>query len=121
MVGIIMRLAPVGAFGAMAFTVGRYGLGSLVSLGALMAGVYVTCAVFVAWCWVGVDRFMSEVRAITNLIGNAVATVAIARWDTRSIYPGRRRCCSRHRRPTIRPRSATFRARPSDSLPPPPP
>jgi aerobic C4-dicarboxylate transport protein len=30
---------------------------------------------------VGVDRFMSEVRAITNLIGNAVATVAIARWD----------------------------------------
>jgi aerobic C4-dicarboxylate transport protein len=30
---------------------------------------------------VGVDRFMSEVRAITNLIGNAVATVVIARWD----------------------------------------
>ena len=30
---------------------------------------------------VGVDRFMSEVRAITNLIGNAVATVAVARWD----------------------------------------
>jgi aerobic C4-dicarboxylate transport protein len=30
---------------------------------------------------VGVDRFMSEIRAITNLIGNAVATVAIARWD----------------------------------------
>ena len=30
---------------------------------------------------VGIDRFMSEVRAITNLIGNAVATVAIARWD----------------------------------------
>src|SRR6185436_9602372 len=46
-VGIIMRLAPIGAFGAMAFTVGRYGVGSLVSLGALMAGVYLTCAVFV--------------------------------------------------------------------------
>jgi aerobic C4-dicarboxylate transport protein len=30
---------------------------------------------------VGVDRFMSEARAITNLIGNAVATVVIARWD----------------------------------------
>ena len=30
---------------------------------------------------VGVDRFMSEARAITNLIGNAVATVAIAKWD----------------------------------------
>jgi aerobic C4-dicarboxylate transport protein len=214
-VGIVMRLAPIGAFGAMAFTVGRYGIGSLLSLGQLMAGVYITCLLFVvlvlgtilrlaglglgrflryigeeilivlgtsssesalprlmaklehlgcskpvvglvvpagysfnldgtaiymtmaavfvaqasgvhltAWqqismlailmltskgaagvtgsgfitlaatistipaippaalaLLVGVDRFMSEVRAITNLIGNAVATVAIARWD----------------------------------------
>ena len=214
-IGIIMRLAPVGAFGAMAFTVGRYGIGTLLSLGKLMGGVYVTClffvvivlglilricglrlfsflkyiteellivlgtsssesalprlmlklerlgcskpvvglvvpagysfnldgtaiymtmaAVFVAQAsgvhlstaeqlsvlavllltskgaagvtgsgfvtlaatlaaipsippaglalLVGVDRFMSEARAITNLIGNAVATVAIARWD----------------------------------------
>src|SRR5436190_11494157 len=214
-VGVVMRLAPIGAFGAMAFTVGRYGIGSLLSLGQLMAGVYITCALFVvvvlgtilrlaglslfkflryiaeeilivlgtsssesalprlmakmerpgcskpvvglvvpacysfnldgtaiymtmaavfvaqasgvhltAWqqlsmlailmltskgaagvtgsgfitlaatistipaippaalaLLVGVDRFMSEARAITNLIGNAVATVAIARWD----------------------------------------
>jgi aerobic C4-dicarboxylate transport protein len=29
----------------------------------------------------GVDRFMSEARAITNLIGNAVATIVVARWD----------------------------------------
>ena len=42
-----MRLAPIGAFGAMAFTVGRYGLGSLVALGKLMAGVYMTCVLFV--------------------------------------------------------------------------
>jgi aerobic C4-dicarboxylate transport protein len=46
-VGMVMRLAPVGAFGAMAFTVGRYGLGSLVALGKLMAGVYITCIAFV--------------------------------------------------------------------------
>jgi aerobic C4-dicarboxylate transport protein len=46
-VAIIMRLAPVGAFGAMAFTVGKYGVGSLVALGKLMAGVYLTCAFFV--------------------------------------------------------------------------
>ncbi len=46
-VALIMRLAPIGAFGAMAFTVGRYGLGSLVALGKLMAGVYITCAFFV--------------------------------------------------------------------------
>jgi len=46
-VGIIMRLAPIGAFGAMAFTVGRYGVGTLVSLGQLMAGMYITCLLFV--------------------------------------------------------------------------
>ena len=44
---MLMRLAPIGAFGAMAFTVGRYGIGTLISLGQLMAGVYLTCALFV--------------------------------------------------------------------------
>ena len=47
LLAIIMRLAPIGAFGAMAFTIGRYGIGSLVQLGQLMAGVYITCALFV--------------------------------------------------------------------------
>ena len=56
MIGLIMRLAPIGAFGAMAFTVGRYGVGSLVSLGALMAGVYATCAVFVVLVLGGILR-----------------------------------------------------------------
>jgi aerobic C4-dicarboxylate transport protein len=46
-VAIIMRLAPIGAFGAMAFTVGRYGIASLISLGKLMAAVYITCGLFV--------------------------------------------------------------------------
>ncbi len=44
---IIMYVAPIGAFGAMAFTIGQYGIGSLVSLGKLMACVYVTCILFV--------------------------------------------------------------------------
>ena len=46
-IAIIMRFAPVGAFGAMAFTIGAYGVGTLVSLGKLMACVYVTCLLFV--------------------------------------------------------------------------
>jgi aerobic C4-dicarboxylate transport protein len=45
--GMIMRMAPIGAFGAMAFTVGRYGIGTLLSLGQLMAAVYITCIFFV--------------------------------------------------------------------------
>ena len=46
-VGMIMRLAPIGAFGAMAFTVGKFGLDSLASLGWLLVAVYLTCALFV--------------------------------------------------------------------------
>lgn len=47
-VGMIMRLAPLAAFGAMAFTVGAYGLGSIVALGKLMGTMYITCFLFVA-------------------------------------------------------------------------
>jgi aerobic C4-dicarboxylate transport protein len=47
MIALIMRLAPLGAFGAMAFTVGHYGIGTLASLGKLMAGVYISCLCFV--------------------------------------------------------------------------
>lgn len=46
-VRIIMYLAPIAAFAAMAFTIGKFGFGSLVSLGKLIASVYVTCILFV--------------------------------------------------------------------------
>ncbi len=47
MVGILMRAAPIGAFGAIAFTIGKYGVGSLVNLGALVATFYLTSILFV--------------------------------------------------------------------------
>ncbi|WP_423416043.1 dicarboxylate/amino acid:cation symporter [Hyphomicrobium sp. B1] len=46
MVGFIMKLAPIGAFGAMAFTVGRYGIDKLSSLAFLMFAFYLTCLIF---------------------------------------------------------------------------
>lgn len=46
-VGILMRAAPVGAFGAIAFTVGKYGASSLINLGGLVATFYFTSIVFV--------------------------------------------------------------------------
>src|SRR3712207_2830155 len=46
-VGIIMKLAPIGAFGAMAFTIGKYGVGTLVSLGNFMLSFYATCLLFI--------------------------------------------------------------------------
>ena len=47
-VRIVMWAAPLGAFGAIAFTVAKFGLGSLASLGKLVGGFYVTCIFFVA-------------------------------------------------------------------------
>lgn len=46
-VHMVTRVAPIAAFGAMAYTIGKYGTGSLLSLGKLMACVYLTCAVFI--------------------------------------------------------------------------
>ncbi|WP_066271880.1 dicarboxylate/amino acid:cation symporter [Hydrogenophaga palleronii] len=46
-VGFIMKVAPIGAFGAMAFTIGKYGVDSLFSLGKLMGTFYLTCLLFV--------------------------------------------------------------------------
>ncbi|MFS2108976.1 dicarboxylate/amino acid:cation symporter [Sphingomonas sp. Sphisp140] len=46
-VGILMRVAPIGAFGAMAFTIGKYGASSLINLGTLVATFYATSLFFV--------------------------------------------------------------------------
>ena len=46
-VGIVMIVAPLGAFGAMAYTIGAFGLGALLPLGRLMIGVYTTMALFI--------------------------------------------------------------------------
>jgi aerobic C4-dicarboxylate transport protein len=55
-VGYIMKVAPIGAFGAMAFTIGKYGVGSLVSLGQLMATFYATCLIFIFVVLGGIAR-----------------------------------------------------------------
>ena len=47
MVRMVMWAAPLGAFGAIAFTIGKFGLGSLASLGRLLGGFYVTCIIFI--------------------------------------------------------------------------
>ena len=46
-VGLIMKVAPLGALGAMAFTLGKYGVGTLLSLGKLMLCFYGTCLIFI--------------------------------------------------------------------------
>ncbi|KIU49379.1 C4-dicarboxylate transporter [Pseudomonas putida] len=55
-INMIMKLAPIGAFGAMAFTIGQYGVGSLVQLGYLMACFYITCLLFILVILGGIAR-----------------------------------------------------------------
>lgn len=56
-IGMLMKLAPIGAFGAMAFTIGKYGLGSLKQLGFLMLCVYLTCFAFVFIVLGGIAKY----------------------------------------------------------------
>jgi aerobic C4-dicarboxylate transport protein len=67
---IVMRVAPLGAFGAMAFTVGKFGLRTLFGLGKLIAVFYLACALFVLvilgavlrWAGLGIFRFLRYIR-----------------------------------------------------------
>src|SRR3954467_1101254 len=56
-VGYIMKVAPIGAFGAMAFTIGKYGVGSLLQLAQLMATFYATCLFFIFVVLGSIARF----------------------------------------------------------------
>jgi len=56
-INIIMRVAPIGAFGAMAFTIGKYGVASLESLAQLMLSFYCTCILFIVFVLGGILRY----------------------------------------------------------------
>jgi aerobic C4-dicarboxylate transport protein len=69
-VAMVMWAAPLGAFGAIAFTVGKFGAGSLLSLGKLLGGFYVTCLIFVFgvlwpiahWCGFSLLKLIRYIR-----------------------------------------------------------
>ncbi len=69
-VAIVMWAAPIGAFGAIAFTVGKFGAGSLVSLGKLVVSFYITCLIFIFgvlwpishWCGFNLLKFIGYIR-----------------------------------------------------------
>ena len=69
-VGYIMRLAPIGALGAMAFTIGKYGIDSLLPLARLMGSFYLTCLLFIIvvlgliarWAGFSIFRFIRYIK-----------------------------------------------------------
>ena len=87
-IAMLMKLAPIGAFGAMAFTIGKYGVGTLAQLGALMLSVYATCLVFVfvvlgaiAWaCGFSLIAFLRYIAAeILIVLGTSSSETALPR------------------------------------------
>ena len=87
-VGIIMRAAPIGAFGAMAYTIGQFGIGTLFQLGKLMAGFYLTCVLFVAlvlgsiarWAGFSIWRFVKYMREeILIVLGTSSSETVLPR------------------------------------------
>ena len=70
LIHMIVKLAPIGAFGAIAFTIGQYGMSSLIQLGALVLTFWVGTALFVvvvqglvcAWCGFSLFRFLAYIR-----------------------------------------------------------
>jgi aerobic C4-dicarboxylate transport protein len=91
-VAIIMRVAPLGALGAMAFTIGKYGLGTLLSLGKLMACFYATCLLFVfgvlgaiaRWNGFGIWRFIRYIKEeLFIVLGTSSSESVLPRMMTR--------------------------------------
>ena len=87
-VGIIMRVAPIGAFGAMAYTIGQFGIGALFQLGKLMAAFYATCILFIAivlgsiarWAGFSLWQFLRYVREeILIVIGTSSSETVLPR------------------------------------------
>jgi len=88
----VMRLAPIGAMGAMAFTVGKYGMGSLLSLGKLIAAFYVTSLLFVLlvlglvarWVGFGIWSFLRYIREdILIVLGTSSSESVLPRMITK--------------------------------------
>ena len=84
-VRIVMYVAPIGAFGAIAFTIGRYGIGTLASFGQLMIAVYLTCVLFVVavlgtvmrLCRISLWSFMKYIKDEILIVFGTASTEAV--------------------------------------------
>ncbi len=91
-VNVIMKLAPIGAFGAMAFTIGKFGVGSLSKLGMLMGSFYVTCILFVfvilgsiaKMCGFSIFKFLRYIsEELLIVLGTSSSESALPRMMTK--------------------------------------
>src|SRR4029077_16530063 len=98
-VSIVMKAAPIGAFGAMAFTIGKYGVGTLLSLAQLMNAFYVSCLIFVLFVLGGVAwfagfnilKFIKYIKEeLLIVLGTSSSESVAAAYDREAREPGLR-------------------------------
>jgi aerobic C4-dicarboxylate transport protein len=85
LVGFVMWTAPLGAFGSMAFTVGRFGTGSLLALGRLVLTLYGVSAIFVIvvfgavswWCGISLWRLLGYIREEIVVVAATTSTETV--------------------------------------------
>lgn len=96
-IAYIMELAPIGSFGAMAFTIGKYGLGSLLALGKLMLCIYITSLLFVVivlglisfYCGISLWRFLVYIREeLLIVVGTSSSEPVLPRMLTKMEFLG---------------------------------
>lgn len=96
-VGMIMRVAPLGAFGAMAFTIGKYGIASLIPLAKLMGTFYITCLLFIfvvlgiicRWHGISITRYISYIKEeLLIVLGTSSSESVLPRMMTKMEQAG---------------------------------
>ena len=87
MIAFVMYVAPIGAFGAIAFTVGRFGPASLLALGNLVLMFYVLCALFVLLVlWPIASAFRINMPRLVRYIG-AELMIVVGTSSSESVFP----------------------------------
>lgn len=96
-VGMIMRVAPLGAFGAMAFTIGKYGIASLIPLAKLMGTFYLTCLLFIfvvlglicRWHGFSITRYIAYIKEeLLIVLGTSSSESMLPRMMTKMEQAG---------------------------------
>lgn len=96
-VGMIMRVAPLGAFGAMAFTIGKYGIASLIPLAKLMGTFYLTCLLFIfvvlglicRWHGFSITRYIAYIKEeLLIVLGTSSSESVLPRMMTKMEQAG---------------------------------
>lgn len=114
-VRIVVYVAPIGAFGAMAFTIAKYGIGTLVSFGQLIISLYVSCAVFIIlvlgivmrMCGLSLWKFLGYIRdELLVALGTASTEAVLPQMLTKSEKMG----CSKPVVGMVLPTGYTFNA-----------